>query len=48
MSQAENLVAILTGHCHLPHVAAINPWAAQYLAPPGYAGEYQLFEWQPL
>ena len=48
VSQAENLVAILTGHCHLPHVDAINPWAAQYLAPPGYAGQYWLFEWQPL
>ena len=48
VSQAENLVAILTGHCYLSHVDAINPWATQYLAPPGYAGEYQLFEWQPL
>jgi len=40
VNQAENRVAILTGHCHLPHVDAINPWAAQYLAPPGYAGQY--------
>ena len=46
--QAENLVAILTGHCHFRHVDAVNPWVAQYLAPPGYAGEYWLFEWQPL
>jgi len=48
VNQAENLVAILTGHCHLHHVDAINPWAAQYLAPPGYAGEYGLFDFQPL
>ncbi len=48
VSQAENLVTILTGHCHIPHVDAINPWAVQYLAPPGYAGEYWLFDFQPL
>ncbi len=44
----ENLVAILTGHVHFRHVDAVNPWAVQYIAPPGYAGEYWLFEWQPL
>ena len=43
VSQAENLVAILTGHCHFRHADAVNPWVAQYLAPPGYAGEYWLF-----
>jgi len=48
VSQAENLVAVLTGHCHIAHVDAINPWAAQYLAPPGYAGEFGLFEFRPL
>ena len=48
VSQAENLVTVLTGHCHIPHTDAINPWAVQYLAPPGYAGEYRLLEWQPL
>ena len=48
VSQAENLVAVLAGHCHIPHIDAISPWAAQYLAPPGYAGQYRLFEWQPL
>ena len=45
VSRAENLVAILCGHIHLPHVDALNPWAAQYLSPPGYAGECRLFEW---
>lgn len=48
VSQAQNLVAILTGHCHLAHADAINPWAVQYLVPPGYAGEYGLFEFKPL
>ena len=48
VSGAEYLVTILTGHCHFRHVDAISPWAAQYMAPPGYAGEYWLFEWQPL
>jgi 3',5'-cyclic AMP phosphodiesterase CpdA len=46
--QAQNLVAVLAGHIHLPHVDSLNPWAVQYLAPPGFAGEYLLFEWQPL
>ncbi len=45
---AENLVAILCGHIHHSHVDALNPWAAQYLSPPGYAGECRLFEWQPM
>ncbi len=48
VSRAENLVAVLAGHCHIPHIDAISPAAAQYLAPPGYAGQYRLFEWQPL
>lgn len=48
VSQAQNLVAVLTGHCHLSHVDSINPRAVQYLAPPGYAGEYRLFEFEPL
>lgn len=45
---SENLVAILCGHIHHSHVDALNPWAAQYLSPPGFAGECRLFEWQPL
>ncbi len=48
VSQAQNLTAVLAGHIHFPHADSLNPWAVQYLAPPGFAGEYWLFEWRPM
>ena len=48
VSRAQNLVAILAGHLHHPHVDSLNPWAAQYVAPPGYAGQFRLMQWEPL
>lgn len=48
LASAENLVAILCGHIHFPHVDAVSPYAIQYVGAPGYAGEYRLVELQPL
>lgn len=48
LGRAENLVAILCGHIHQGHVDTLSPWAAQYLAPPAFAGECRLFEWTSL
>ena len=48
VANAENLVAILCGHIHFPHVDAVSLQAVQYVTAPGYAGEYRLVELRPL
>ena len=45
---ADNLVAVLAGHLHLPHADAVHPRAVQYVGPPNYAGLYRLIDFHPL
>ncbi|HET7559795.1 MAG TPA: metallophosphoesterase [Limnochordia bacterium] len=45
---APNLIAVLCGHIHFPHVDALNPRAVQYVGAPGFDGRSRLIEFQPL
>jgi hypothetical protein len=38
LSHADNLVAVLAGHYHIPHADGLSSTAVQYMAPAGYAG----------
>jgi len=47
MAASTNLVAVLCGHIHFPHVDAVNPRAVQYVGFPGYTGQYRTIVFQP-
>ena len=48
VASSENLVAVLAGHLHFSHVDSVNRQAVQYVAGPGFEGEYRLVEFSPM
>ena len=48
LSASTNLIAVLCGHIHFPHVDSLSPSAAQYVGAPAYACATRLIEFFPL